>query len=130
INNIFAPLFFISIGIKINFVEGFNPLLVLIIVVLGISTKVLGTFFGSRLTGLSKNESTIIGFGLNSRGSVDIVLALIALESNLINEAIFIGLVIMALISSIATGPIIKFISRRRRPFKIISVKPKEEVFR
>ncbi|MEX2595138.1 MAG: cation:proton antiporter [Anditalea sp.] len=112
INNIFAPIFFISIGIKLNFIEGFNPLLVLIIVVLGVSTKVIGTFLGSRFTGLNKNDSIIIGFGLNSRGSVDIVLALIALESNLINEEIFIGLVIMALISSIATGPILKFFSK------------------
>lgn len=113
INNIFAPLFFISIGIKLNFIEGFNPMLVSIIVVLGVSMKILGTYFGSRFSGMSKNESVIIGFGLNSRGSVDIVLALIALESNLINEEIFIGLVIMALISSIATGPLIRFFTKR-----------------
>ena len=115
INNIFAPLFFISIGIKINFIEGFDPLLVLIIVAMGCSTKIFGTYLGSRLSGLKKQESIIVGFGLNSRGSVDIVLALIALESNLINEEIFIGLVIMALISSIATGPLIKFMTNRIR---------------
>lgn len=123
INNIFAPLFFISIGIKINFIEGFNPLLVAIIVVLGCSTKILGTYFGSRLSGLGKSDSVIVGFGLNSRGSVDIVLALIALKSNLINEEIFIGLVIMALLSSIATGPLIKFIKNRAAGAKSATTK-------
>src|SRR5690606_32060001 len=62
INNIFAPLFFISIGIKINFIEGFDPLLVLIIVAMGCSTKIFGTYLGSRLSGLKKQESIIVGF--------------------------------------------------------------------
>ena len=113
INNIFAPLFFISIGIKINFIADFNPTIVGIVVLLGFSTKVIGSYIGSKFSGINTNNSLIIGFGLNSRGSVDIVLSLIALESGLISEEIFIGLVIMALLSSIASGSIMKMITKR-----------------
>ncbi len=116
INNIFAPLFFISIGIKINFIADFDTTIVAVVVLLGFTTKVIGSYIGSKLSGIDTNNSLIIGFGLNSRGSVDIVLALIALESGLISEEIFIGLVIMALLSSIASGSIMKLISKKTHP--------------
>ena len=111
INNIFAPIFFISIGIKLNFIEGFNPGIVGVIVLVGWLAKVYGSYLGSKLSGIKRKKSLVIGVGLNSRGSVDIVLALIALEAGLISEPIFIGLVVLALLSSLGTAPLIKWIS-------------------
>jgi len=51
----------------------------------------------------------VIGFGLSARGSMDIILALIALEYGLVSESLFIGLVILALLSSIVSGPLMSW---------------------
>jgi hypothetical protein len=40
---------------------------------------------------------------------MDIILGLIALEYGLVSDSLFIGLVILALVSSIASGPLMKW---------------------
>jgi hypothetical protein len=46
---------------------------------------------------------------MNARGAMEIILGLIALENNLINEKVFVSLVIMALITSMTSGPLMKW---------------------
>lgn len=106
INNIFAPIFFVSIGLKVNFIEGFDPGVVGVVVIVGFLTKYFGAYIGSRFAGLKRNTSMVVGFGLSARGSMDIILGLIALENGLVSESLFIGLVILALLSSIVSGPL------------------------
>ncbi|GAB3231951.1 cation:proton antiporter [Algoriphagus aestuariicola] len=106
INNIFAPIFFLSIGLKVNFIESFDLGIVGVVVVVGLLTKYFGAYIGGRWAGIKRKESIVVGFGLSTRGSMDIVLGLIALDAGLVSDSLFIGLVILALISSIASGPL------------------------
>jgi Kef-type K+ transport system membrane component KefB len=108
INNIFAPLFFVAIGLKVNFLLHFDWLLTLVIILIAFAGKLLGSGLGAYLGGFSKREALAIGFGMNARGAMEIILGLVALEAGLINETIFIALVIMALVTSITSGPIMK----------------------
>ncbi|MGB5978358.1 MAG: cation:proton antiporter, partial [Cyclobacteriaceae bacterium] len=57
INNIFAPLFFVSLGLHVNFVESFNLPLILVFLVLAFVGKVSGAFTGARIGGLGKHQS-------------------------------------------------------------------------
>lgn len=107
INNIFAPIFFVSIGLKVNFITGFDPGIVGVVIIVGLVTKYYGAYFGGRLAGVSRKESIVAGFGMSTRGSMDIVLGLIALENGLVTEPLFIGLVILAIIASMSAGPLI-----------------------
>lgn len=109
VTNIFAPLFFISIGLKVDFVAHFNPVLVLIVLVLAIAGKVVGCGIGARLGGMSKPESMAIGFGMNSRGAMEIILGLLALQAKIINEEVFVALVVMALVTSLVSAPMMSF---------------------
>ncbi|MFT7364578.1 MAG: Kef-type K+ transport system membrane component KefB [Algoriphagus sp.] len=106
INNIFAPIFFLSIGLKVNFIEAFDPGIVGVVVIVGLLTKYWGAYIGGRFASLPRKKAMVVGFGLSTRGSMDIILGLIALENGLITEALFIGLVILALISSVSSGPL------------------------
>lgn len=108
INNIFAPLFFVSIGLRVNFVLNFDWLLTLIIIVIAFAGKVIGCTLGTRLGGAPWRESFAAGFGMNARGAMEIILGLIALENGLINEKVFVSLVIMALVTSMTAGPLMK----------------------
>lgn len=108
VTNIFAPLFFVSIGLKVNFIENFNASLVLLVLVVAYIGKVSGAAIGARLGGFTRKESWAVGFGLNARGAMEIILGTLALQAGLINEPVFVALVIMALVTSLTSGPMMR----------------------
>ena len=109
VTNIFAPLFFVSIGLKVNFLTHFNLLIVSIVLVLAFTGKVVGCGFGAKLAGISNNKSLAIGFGMNSRGAMEIILGVLALKAGLIGEDLFVALIIMALVTSLTSAPIMDY---------------------
>lgn len=116
INNIFAPLFFVSIGLKVNFLVNFDWALTLAILVIAFAGKIIGSGLGTRLGGFTWRESAAAGFGMNARGAMEIILGLIALENGLINEKVFVSLVIMALVTSMTSGPLMKWVLKLQSP--------------
>ena len=113
INNIFAPLFFVSIGLRVNFFTNFDWLLTLIILVIAFTGKIIGSGIGTRLGGFSWRESLAAACGMNARGAMEIILGIVALENGLINEKVFVSLVIMALVTSISSGPLMKWLLKK-----------------
>lgn len=113
INNIFAPLFFVAIGLKVNFIENFDPLLTVAIIAIAFAGKIIGSGWGTRLGGFTWRESLAASFGMNARGAMEIILGLVALENGLINEKVFVSLVIMALVTSMSSGPLMKWMLKR-----------------
>jgi Kef-type K+ transport system membrane component KefB len=113
INNIFAPLFFVAIGLKVNFLVNFDLWLTLVIIFIAFAGKIIGSGLGTRLGGFTWRESLAAGFGMNARGAMEIILGIVALENGLINETIFVSLVIMALVTSMTSGPLMKWMLNR-----------------
>lgn len=113
VTNFFAPLFFVSIGLKVNFIENFDLTIVLIVLVLAYFGKVIGASLGAKLGGLSNNKSLAIGFGLNARGAMEIILGTLAYNAGIIGKPIFVALVIMALVTSLTSGPFMRIFIRR-----------------
>lgn len=102
---IFAPLFFANIGLKVNFVTHFDLQLVLVVFVIACLGKVAGCGLGARISGMPLRESMALGFGMNARGAMEIILGLLALKYGLIGERLFVALVVMALATSLISGP-------------------------
>jgi len=107
--NIMAPLFFASVGLRINFVTNFDMSIVLIILAISCIAKIVGAGMAGRLSGLNKNESLAIAFGMNARGSQEIVLGMLALQAKIIDERIFVGLVVMTMVTILIAGPLMKY---------------------
>ncbi|MFC1539795.1 PTS sugar transporter subunit IIA, partial [Candidatus Latescibacterota bacterium] len=63
-----------------------------------------------------------IGFGMNARGAMEIILGLLALEYGLINENLFVALVIMAIGTTMLSGPMMEWLVREKKPLKVISL--------
>lgn len=110
INNIFSPLFFVSIGLRANFFENFSLTLILVVLALAFLGKIAGSGIGAFLGGYSTRNSLAVGFGMNARGAMEIILGLIALDYGLIDEKLFVALVVMALVTSITSGPLMKLL--------------------
>jgi Kef-type K+ transport system membrane component KefB len=101
----FAPLYFVSIGLKANFLTYFDGWLVLIVLLIASLGKIGGAGLGAWLAGIPTRRALAIGFGLNARGAMEIILASVALEYQLIDQKLFVALVVMALVTSMLSGP-------------------------
>jgi Kef-type K+ transport system membrane component KefB len=114
---IFAPIFFASMGLRANFIDNFDLPLVLGVLAIAVAAKFTGGYVGAYLGGSKGYQACAIGFGLMPQGAMGIILAFLALEFSLINETIFVALVSTALVTSILSGPLIKW-AMARQPLK------------
>jgi len=100
----FAPLLFAFIGVEFN-AEALAGVLVLAgaLLVVAVAGKLVGGYAGARLVGFSRPQSSVIAFLLNSRGFVELVIATIAYQNELIDLALFsvvVGIGVMTTIMS------------------------------
>lgn len=107
--NIFAPVFFASIGLRVDFVTAFDARLCGLVLVLATVPKLLGCAIGARLGGLRWRQAAAVGFGMNARGAMGIILADLARDAGLLSDRMFVALVLMALITSLVSGPAMKW---------------------
>lgn len=108
VTNVFAPVFFASVALRVDFFANFDAVLCLVVFVIASISKIVGCTGGARLSGLPWRESLAIGFGLNARGAMEIILALLARDAGLIDDRIFVALVTMAIGTSLLAGPAMK----------------------
>lgn len=105
----FAPIYFVSMGLNANFITHFDFALVVLIFVVACVSKIGAVLLGARLAGMPLDRRTLaIGFGLNARGATGIILAGVGLENHVIDERIFVAIVVMAILTSLLSGPAIK----------------------
>jgi mannitol/fructose-specific phosphotransferase system IIA component (Ntr-type) len=112
VTNIFAPVFFATLGLRADFARSFDARLCILVFVIATAAKAIGCTIGSRAGGLRWRPAAAVGFGLNARGAMEIILALLALEAGLIREQVFVALVVMALATSLVSGPMMKWMLR------------------
>ncbi|MBI4524093.1 MAG: cation:proton antiporter [Deltaproteobacteria bacterium] len=109
---LFAPIFFATMGQRADFIANFDLFLVLGVVLIACVGKIVGGTLGALIGGMERSDALAVGFGLNARGAMEIILAFLALEYSLINEKVFVALVITAIATSVMGGPLIQWAMR------------------
>ena len=104
-----APIFFASIGLEFDISAIHNIELLIAIVMVSYLSKIIGGSFGSSLAGLNNKVALVMGFGLNARGIMELVIANIAYKEGLINNEIFSILVVMGVLTTITTPIMLKW---------------------
>lgn len=105
----FAPIYFVSMGLNANFITHFDFNLVWLIILVACLSKIGAVMLGAWLAGMPLNRETwAIAFGLNARGATGIILAGVGLEHGVIDERLFVALMVLALVTSLLSGPAIK----------------------
>ncbi len=112
VTNIFAPVFFASLGLRADFVASFDLRLCALVFAVASGAKIIGCTLGARAGGMRLRPAAAVGFGLNARGAMEIILALIALDAGLLRPRVFVALVFMALATSLVSGPTMKWMLR------------------
>ncbi len=112
---IFAPVFFASIGLKMDFLTHFDGPLVLTVVLIALACKLAGGFMGARWGGMPRREAWAVGFAMVSVGAMGIIVGMVALEAGIIRERLFVALVVMAIVTSMLSGPFMRLILRAEK---------------
>lgn len=107
---IFASIFFISLGILVDFhALTLNIIWFLVLLtIIAIFTKVIGCYIPAKLQGFSHKDAFVVGWGMSPRGEVAMIVALIGLNAGLIKQDIYASLVLMSLFTTILTPIILK----------------------
>lgn len=114
--SIFVPVFFVSIGLNVTF-DGVGSQIWFIIAIslIAIVTKLLGGGAGARLTGFDRASSLAIGSGMISRGEVALIIASTGLASGLLDPEYFTSVVIMVIVTTLVTPPLLKVTFARKK---------------
>ena len=103
-----VPFFFVNVGLTFD-INTFLSNIPMIAVTVMIATfgKIVGTLIVKPVSSLSWKQLYYIGWGMNSRGAAELVIALIAIQYGLISPEIFSALVSMSLITTLMLPPIL-----------------------
>ncbi|QDI89224.1 cation:proton antiporter [Candidatus Nitrosopumilus sp. SW] len=98
----FSPVFFAFIGAELH-AQSLSDVLPLFLLLLGIAIagKIGGGFLGAKLAGFSTSKSKTIGYLMNSRGMVELVIAVIGLEAGIIDHTLFSVIVAIGFITTV-----------------------------
>jgi len=108
------PLFFVFTGLRTQIALINEPHLWLIcalVIAVAIAGKFLGSAFAARFVGQTWRDSLIIGALMNTRGLMELVVLNIGYDLGLLTPQIFSMMVIMALVTTFMTGPLLDLIN-------------------
>ncbi len=112
----FLPVFFTFTGLRTN-VLGLSTATDLewmaIILAAAILAKVVPVYVASRLSGFDRNDSMILGTLMNTRALMELIVLNIGYDMGFIPQKVFTMLVIMAVATTVMTGPLLKVLLHR-----------------
>jgi Kef-type K+ transport system membrane component KefB len=108
----FLPIFFTFTGLRTNLLGlGLGDLgwlgLVLAAAILG---KVIPVYLGARLAGFDHPKSMVLGTLMNTRALMELIVLNIGYDMGFLPQKVFTMLVIMAVVTTIMTGPLLKWL--------------------
>jgi Kef-type K+ transport system membrane component KefB len=113
---IFIPIFFIVIGSKtdLSLIQQGGEVfwLTLVLVVVGIISKLISGYVGGRFTGYSPRTSMIIGAATIPQLSTTLAVAFAGLELNVIDEEIVAAFVILSLLTTVIGPVLLRILSK------------------
>ncbi|WP_227377586.1 cation:proton antiporter [Haladaptatus halobius] len=97
----FAPIFFVTVAFQITLdVFTQNLGLLVLLVTVAFVGKIVGSWLFALPTKLTSREGLVIGFGMNGRGTVEIIIASIGLSNGIIDQGLFSILVFLAMFTT------------------------------
>ncbi|MEM5947181.1 cation:proton antiporter [Spirochaetia bacterium 38H-sp] len=105
----FVSIFFINIGLE-TYVEGISgdPIFIVLLVILALFSKLIGSGLGAKLGGFSWLESLRVGIGMIPRGEVALIVASMAMDRGIFTHVEFSITVLIVVVTAILPPPLLK----------------------
>jgi Kef-type K+ transport system membrane component KefB/nucleotide-binding universal stress UspA family protein len=118
---LFMPVFFGLSGLSADLTILKDPTLALLtigLVAIASLGKFAGAFLGALTSGLTAREGLAVGCGMNARGSTEVIVASIGLSMGALTQNLFTMIVTMAVITTAAMPPMLRWALSRLPPGK------------
>ncbi|KAI8337333.1 Sodium/hydrogen exchanger family-domain-containing protein [Blakeslea trispora] len=113
VNIIFLPLYFTLSGLKTQIglldsgsVWGY----VILVIFLACFGKIVGCTLAAKLTRMTTREALTVGFLMNCKGLVELIVLNIGHDAGVLNDQIFVIMVVMALVTTFMTTPVVIYL--------------------
>ncbi|KUN95704.1 cation:proton antiporter [Streptomyces caeruleatus] len=108
---VLAPLFFATAGLRMDLTALADPTVLftaLVLLAIAVLGKFAGAFIGAWASGLSRWEAIALGAGMNARGVVEVIVAMVGLRLGVLNTAMYTVIVLIAVATSLMGPPILR----------------------
>jgi len=116
----FTPIFFAFVGLNFILSLAAWPLIVSVTAIAFLG-KLLGGILGGRVANFRGAPLLALGFGLNARGMMELLLAQVGLAAGIIGPDLYSALIVMTLVTTLTTPIAMK---RLLRKFKVSDILP------
>jgi Kef-type K+ transport system membrane component KefB len=113
---VLAPIFLATAGLRMDLTALGRPgVLAAAAAVLGVAIagKFAGAYLGARLSRLSRWEGLALGAGMNARGVVEVIVAIVGLQAGVLDSAGYTVIVLIAIVTSLMAPPLLRFAMNR-----------------
>jgi Kef-type K+ transport system membrane component KefB len=113
---VLMPIFFALAGLNTTpdaFV-GTGGIALLLILLAAVAGKVFGGAAGARIAGYGWRESFATGSLMNARGMMELIVIKVGLDAGVIGNAIFTMLMVMAILTTVMTTPMLSLFASRK----------------
>jgi Kef-type K+ transport system membrane component KefB len=100
----FIPVYFALIGIQLDLIHHFNVLFFAGFLVFACFAKAASVYLGARLSRENRFTSWSLAVAMNARGGPGIVLASVTYTAGIINQAFFVSLIMLSIVTSLVAG--------------------------
>lgn len=113
------PVYFVMAGLTVD-LAGFGTqsaedlALILAAAIVG---KFAGAYLGGRLQGIGNRQAGALAVLMNTRGLTEIVILTVGLQVGILNVPMYSLMVIMALVTTAMTGPVMQLLYPKRQPY-------------
>jgi Kef-type K+ transport system membrane component KefB/uncharacterized protein YbdZ (MbtH family) len=114
--SLLAPLFFATAGLRIDLLGLDKPVVLLtglVILAVAILGKFAGAYAGARLSHLGRWEALALGAGVNARGVVEIVVAMVGLRLGVLTPQMYTIIILVAIVTSLIAPPVLRSTMKR-----------------
>ena len=115
-----TPVFFGYVGLQFTLTGASLPL-ILEVTAIGFIGKFVGGILGGLAAGFRGAPLVALGFGLNARGMMELILAQVGLAAGIIQADLYSALIVMTLTTTLVAPPVMK---RLLRKFRVEDVLP------
>lgn len=107
----FVPIFFVSIGLKTNIrlLTGDLLPLTLVLIIIAIFSKIIGSGLGARAAGFDSRRSLRVGLGMVSRGEVGLIVASVGVSAAIIQTELFSVVTVIVLVTTLVTPLLLRW---------------------
>jgi Kef-type K+ transport system membrane component KefB len=100
----FVPIYFAMVGLQMNLPGNFEPILIFGFLLASSLVKIASVTFAARFGDVPWRRAIDFGVTMNARGGPGIVLASMAYGAHIIDQALFVALVLASIFTSLAAG--------------------------